>query len=85
MLVFRLGSTQYHLCVCWSAPRNFYTHANVLAAGITCGPPVQMEQEGARAFFNRMYYAKDKDLRRVLDRLNYVVHISMCTLIRIVR
>ncbi len=65
ILLFRLGDTQYHLCVAFSAPRNFYTHANVLCAGVTAGAPVLLDEGGgggARALFNRMYHAKEEEL-----------------------
>ncbi len=41
--------------VTWSAPRNFYVHSNVLAAGITTGEPIQMDESGDAALFNKMY------------------------------
>ncbi len=31
-------------------------HSNTLAVGVTVGPPIQLEEAGPAALFNKMYY-----------------------------
>ena len=60
LTLWRLGNTHYHCVLMWSAPRNFYLHANTLAIGITPGKPFIVESGGYEALFNDMYYYDGK-------------------------
>ncbi len=43
--------------------RNFYMHSNTLAAGVTTGVPVLLEENSnGGSLFNRMYYEKEEEL-----------------------
>ena len=57
-IVWKIGDSMYYLCVIWSAPRNFYTHSNTLAYGITNGMPVQIHESGFSTLFNKLYNDK---------------------------
>ena len=59
ILMFRVGDTQYHFFVCWSGPRNFYTHSNTLVVGLTAGLPVQVQEYGYTELFNKLYYGME--------------------------
>ena len=56
LVLWRLGDTHYHCVLMWSAPRNFYLHANTVALGITPGKPALIDDRGYEALFNNMYY-----------------------------
>ena len=58
--LWRLGDTHYHCVLMWSAPRNFYLHANTVALGITPGKPAMIDSRGYEALFNEMYYYDGK-------------------------
>ena len=60
LTVWRLGDSHYHCVLLWSAPRNFYLHANTVAFGITPGKPAAIESRGCAALFNDMYYYEGK-------------------------
>ena len=60
LALWRLGDTHYHFVLMWSAPRNFYLHANTVALGITPGKPALIDSRGYEALFNDMYYYDGK-------------------------
>ena len=51
------ATSQRHLVVMWSAPRNFYLHENTLSVGLTVGPP----WANGKDLFNLMYFGQAKN------------------------
>ena len=60
LTLWRLGDTHYHCILMWSAPRNFYLHANTVALGITPGKPAAIDSRGYSALFSDMCYYDGK-------------------------